>query len=258
MEKPWYFIQDTPGQNRHCRRRPPHARRPTEEVRAIKAQISESEETEKPKVNFEVGETVKINDGPFLNFSGVIEEIEPERGKLKVTVNIFGRNTPVELEYWQVEKGDQTEPISILFMAKKDYRTDQVADSGRTGQSGAAGRPRARPARREHHGVLQGIQRRDQGTGRHDHPGGHHGLCRTSPSLSSPSRRPPPCCSRRPPASPPAPRRRTRRRSARSRANRCWKSSKSRCKDLNATSEEAAFRVIAGTARSMGIEVSVE
>ena len=67
-------------------------------------QISASEETEKPKVNFAVGETVKINNGPFLNFSGVIEEIDPERGKLKVTVNIFGRNTPVELEYWQVEK----------------------------------------------------------------------------------------------------------------------------------------------------------
>ena len=54
--------------------------------------------------SFDVGETVKINNGPFLNFSGVIEEIDPERGKLKVTVNIFGRNTPVELEYWQVEK----------------------------------------------------------------------------------------------------------------------------------------------------------
>ena len=77
---------------------------PTEEVEQIKAQISASEETEKPKVNFEVGETIKINNGPFLNFSGVIEEIDPERGKLKVTVNIFGRNTPVELEYWQVEK----------------------------------------------------------------------------------------------------------------------------------------------------------
>ena len=78
---------------------------PTAEVEAIKSQISASEEHEKPKVSFEVGETVKINNGPFLNFSGVIEEVEPERGKLKVTVNIFGRNTPVELEYWQVEKG---------------------------------------------------------------------------------------------------------------------------------------------------------
>lgn len=77
---------------------------PSEEVASIKAQISDSEEREKPKVNFEIGETIKINNGPFLNFSGVIEEIEPERGKLKVTVNIFGRNTPVELEYWQVEK----------------------------------------------------------------------------------------------------------------------------------------------------------
>ena len=76
-----------------------------EEIATIKEQISESEDQERPKVHFEVGETVKINDGPFLNFSGVIEEIEPERGKLKVTVNIFGRNTPVELEYWQVEKG---------------------------------------------------------------------------------------------------------------------------------------------------------
>ena len=53
----------------------------------------------------QVMDIVKINNGPFLNFSGVIEEVDPERGKLKVTVNIFGRNTPVELEYWQVEKG---------------------------------------------------------------------------------------------------------------------------------------------------------
>ena len=66
--------------------------------------VAESEDTERPKVSFEVGETVKINDGPFLNFSGVIEEIDPDKGKLKVTVNVFGRNTPVELEYWKVEK----------------------------------------------------------------------------------------------------------------------------------------------------------
>jgi transcription termination/antitermination protein NusG len=104
VEKPWYFIRDTPGIIGFV-----GGDRPTptsnEEIATIKAQISESEDTERPKVHFDVGETIKINDGPFLNFSGVIEEIEPDRGKLKVTVNIFGRNTPVELEYWQVEKG---------------------------------------------------------------------------------------------------------------------------------------------------------
>jgi transcription termination/antitermination protein NusG len=103
IEKPWYFIRDTPGIIGFV-----GGERPTptsaDEMASIKSQISDSEDHEKPKVNFEVGETIKINDGPFLNFSGVIEEIEPDRGKLKVTVNIFGRNTPVELEYWQVEK----------------------------------------------------------------------------------------------------------------------------------------------------------
>ena len=102
IEQPWYFIRETQGVIGFLSD-PPQAT-PTEEVDAIKAQISVSEDTEKPKVNFAVAETVKINNGPFLNFSGVIEEIDPERGKLKVTVNIFGRNTPVELEYWQVEK----------------------------------------------------------------------------------------------------------------------------------------------------------
>ena len=104
IEKPWYFIQETPGVIGFVGGEPPTPT-PAEEVEAIKSQISASEDHEKPKVSFEIGETVKINNGPFLNFSGVIEEVEPERGKLKVTVNIFGRNTPVELEYWQVEKG---------------------------------------------------------------------------------------------------------------------------------------------------------
>ena len=103
IEKPWYFIKETQGVIGFVGGEPP-VPTPTAEVEAIKAQISASEETEKPKVNFAVGETIKINNGPFLNFSGVIEEIDPDRGKLKVTVNIFGRNTPVELEYWQIEK----------------------------------------------------------------------------------------------------------------------------------------------------------
>ena len=103
IEKPWYFIRDTQGIIGFV-----GGDRPTptsaEEIASIKSQISDSEDTERPKVQFDVGETIKINDGPFLNFSGVIEEVDPEKGKLKVTVNIFGRNTPVELEYWQVEK----------------------------------------------------------------------------------------------------------------------------------------------------------
>jgi transcriptional antiterminator NusG len=104
IEKPWYFIRDTQGIIGFVGGDRPTPTSP-DEIETIKAQISESEDREKPKVQFDVGETVKITDGPFLNFSGVIEEIDPERGKLKVTVNIFGRNTPVELEYWQVEKG---------------------------------------------------------------------------------------------------------------------------------------------------------
>jgi len=103
IEKPWYFIRDTQGIIGFV-----GGDRPTptsvEEIETIKAQIAASEDTERPKVSFEVGETVKINDGPFLNFSGVIEEIDPDKGKLRVTVNVFGRNTPVELEYWKVEK----------------------------------------------------------------------------------------------------------------------------------------------------------
>jgi transcriptional antiterminator NusG len=103
IDKPWYFIRETQGIIGFVGGDHPQPT-PTDEIESIKAQISDAEDSEKPKVDFEVGETIKINDGPFLNFSGVIEEVEPDRGKLKVTVNIFGRNTPVELEYWQVEK----------------------------------------------------------------------------------------------------------------------------------------------------------
>ncbi len=104
LERPWYFIRETPGIIGFVGGDRPVEVKP-QEIQVIKDQIAESEDTEKPKVHFDVGETVKITDGPFLNFGGLIEEIDPERGKLKVTVNIFGRNTPVELEYWQVEKG---------------------------------------------------------------------------------------------------------------------------------------------------------
>jgi transcriptional antiterminator NusG len=103
IDRPWYFIRDTQGVIGFVGGDRPSPT-PDEDIEHIKLQISDSEDFERPKVQYEAGETVKITDGPFLNFSGVIEEVDPDKGKLKVTVNIFGRNTPVDLEYWQVEK----------------------------------------------------------------------------------------------------------------------------------------------------------
>jgi len=75
-----------------------------EEVNKITRRMEEGAENPRPKVLFEVGETVRVVDGPFLNFSGVVEDVKPDKGKLRVTVTIFGRATPVELEFMQVEK----------------------------------------------------------------------------------------------------------------------------------------------------------
>ncbi|HBU60394.1 MAG TPA: transcription termination/antitermination protein NusG [Verrucomicrobiales bacterium] len=103
LPEPWDFIRNTQGLIGFLGGERP-VPTPDAEVEAIKAQITEAEESEKPKVNFEIGEVVKINDGPFQNYNGAVEEIDAQAGKLKVTIDIFGRSTPVELEYWQVEK----------------------------------------------------------------------------------------------------------------------------------------------------------
>ena len=75
-----------------------------EEVQKITSRIAEGVEKPKPKVEFEVGETIRVVEGPFVNFTGVVEDVKPEKGKLKVMVSIFGRVSPVELEFIQVEK----------------------------------------------------------------------------------------------------------------------------------------------------------
>ena len=74
------------------------------EVKQITAQIAEGATRPKAKVAFEVGEQVKIIDGPFADFNGVVEEIRPDKGTLKVSISIFGRSTSVEMELVQVEK----------------------------------------------------------------------------------------------------------------------------------------------------------
>ncbi|MDO4907876.1 transcription termination/antitermination protein NusG [Neisseria sp.] len=74
------------------------------EVNAILQQVQTGVEKPKPKVEFEVGQQVRVNEGPFADFNGIVEEVNYERNKLRVSVQIFGRETPVELEFNQVEK----------------------------------------------------------------------------------------------------------------------------------------------------------
>jgi transcriptional antiterminator NusG len=74
------------------------------EVRRIMGQMEEDAERPRPTVSYDIGETVRVIDGHFQSFNGVVEEVDDDRAVLKVAINIFGRATPVELEYGQVEK----------------------------------------------------------------------------------------------------------------------------------------------------------
>ena len=103
-EESWHFVKSTQGVIGFIGGGKPHPLQ-EKEIDNILFQIEEKKEKIKPKVLFGVGETVRITDGPFVNFSGVVEDINPDKGRLKVMVTIFGRPTPVELEYWQVERG---------------------------------------------------------------------------------------------------------------------------------------------------------
>lgn len=82
--------------------RPPAV--PEEEVLRITNQMEQGTLKPRPKIEFEEGESVRVIDGPFVNFNGVVEEVKPDKGKLRVLVSIFGRSTPVELDFVQVEK----------------------------------------------------------------------------------------------------------------------------------------------------------
>lgn len=103
IQKVWYFVNGADGVIGFAGGKTPAPLKESEIARILD-QVAEAEGREVPKVSYEVGEEVKITDGPFLNLNGRIDEIDTERGKLKISVSIFGRFTPVELEYWQVER----------------------------------------------------------------------------------------------------------------------------------------------------------
>lgn len=102
-DETYYFVTQTNGVIRFAGERQPIPLL-EEEVEGVLNQIEGKKEKAKPKFHVEKGESVKVTDGPFVNFNGVVDEVNPDKGKLKVMVLIFGRATPVELEYWQVER----------------------------------------------------------------------------------------------------------------------------------------------------------
>ncbi|MBI5809595.1 MAG: transcription termination/antitermination protein NusG [Deltaproteobacteria bacterium] len=103
-DETWHLVKDIPKVTGFVggQEAPPSI--PESEVHKITRQMEEGAVRPKPKVLFDRGENVRVIDGPFTNFNGIVEEVKPEKGKLRVMVSLFGRATPVELDFGQVEK----------------------------------------------------------------------------------------------------------------------------------------------------------
>jgi transcriptional antiterminator NusG len=98
----WHIVKNTPKVTGFIGSRDKPSPISDDDVHSLKTRIDEGTLKPKPKYKFEEGDHVKIIDGPFTNFDGVVDEVKPEKGKLRVIVSIFGRSTPVELDYIQV------------------------------------------------------------------------------------------------------------------------------------------------------------
>ena len=102
-DRTWYLLKSIPGVSGFLGSGREPVALGEKEVESILRAAEERKAKPKPKAVFEQGERVRVVEGPLANLSGVVEELNPEKGRLKVMVSIFGRSTPVELEYWQVE-----------------------------------------------------------------------------------------------------------------------------------------------------------
>jgi transcriptional antiterminator NusG len=102
-ENVWYMIRDVPGAGDLIGGDSRPIAMESSEVEKLLKEVEQGEEKPKAKIEFHIGDRVRVKEGPFENFEGVVEEVLPASGCLKLMLTIFGRPTPVELEYWQVE-----------------------------------------------------------------------------------------------------------------------------------------------------------
>lgn len=103
-DETWHIVKDTPKVTGFVGDKLKPVPVPESEVQKMTSRIAEGQMKPKHRISFNEGENVRVVDGPFSNFSGVVEDVNQDKGKLKVLVSIFGRSTPVELDFIQVEK----------------------------------------------------------------------------------------------------------------------------------------------------------
>ncbi len=103
-EETWHIVKNTPKITGFVGDKVKPVPVPLSEVEKMTNRIAEGQAKPRPRISFQEGETVRVVDGPFSNFSGTIEDVNQDKGKVRVLVSIFGRSTPVELDFIQVEK----------------------------------------------------------------------------------------------------------------------------------------------------------